>query len=91
MLSTLEMPAEQRKELVGDLMRTQTRIEATLTALERLAHIANHSGAAWCVTNKKLRSVLGDLGVAEILPDVRIILQERLEVALAAPDRHGRS
>ena len=36
-LSTLEMPAEQRKELVGDVMRTQTRIEATLTALERLA------------------------------------------------------
>ncbi len=36
-LSTLEMPAEQRKELVGDVMRTQSRIEATLTALERLA------------------------------------------------------
>ncbi|HJT93975.1 MAG TPA: HAMP domain-containing sensor histidine kinase [Mycobacterium sp.] len=36
-LSTLEMPAEQRKELVSDVMRTQTRIEATLTALERLA------------------------------------------------------
>jgi signal transduction histidine kinase len=36
-LSTLEMPAEQRKELVGDVMRTQTRIEAMLTALERLA------------------------------------------------------
>jgi two-component system, OmpR family, sensor histidine kinase PrrB len=36
-LSTLEMPAEQRKEVIGDIMRTQTRIEATLTALERLA------------------------------------------------------
>ena len=36
-LSTLEIPAEQRKELVGDVMRTQSRIEATLTALERLA------------------------------------------------------
>jgi two-component system, OmpR family, sensor histidine kinase PrrB len=36
-LSTLEMPAEQRKELVSDVMRTQSRIEATLTALERLA------------------------------------------------------
>jgi two-component system, OmpR family, sensor histidine kinase PrrB len=36
-LSTLELPAEQRKELVGDVMRTQTRIEAMLTALERLA------------------------------------------------------
>jgi two-component system, OmpR family, sensor histidine kinase PrrB len=36
-LSTLELPAEQRKELIGDVMRTQSRIEATLTALERLA------------------------------------------------------
>jgi two-component system sensor histidine kinase PrrB len=36
-LSTLEMPAEQRKELVSDVMRTQSRIEATLSALERLA------------------------------------------------------
>ena len=36
-LSTLELPAEQRKELVGDVMRTQSRIEATLMALERLA------------------------------------------------------
>jgi signal transduction histidine kinase/nitrogen fixation-related uncharacterized protein len=36
-LSTLELPAEQRKEVIGDIMRTQSRIEATLTALERLA------------------------------------------------------
>lgn len=36
-LSTLELPAEQRKELISDVMRTQSRIEATLTALERLA------------------------------------------------------
>jgi two-component system, OmpR family, sensor histidine kinase PrrB len=36
-LSTLEMTAEQRSEVVDDVMRTQTRIEATLTALERLA------------------------------------------------------
>jgi len=36
-LSTLEMPAEQRKEVINDVMRTQSRIEATLTALERLA------------------------------------------------------
>jgi signal transduction histidine kinase len=36
-LSTLELPDEQRKELIGDVMRTQSRIEATLTALERLA------------------------------------------------------
>jgi two-component system, OmpR family, sensor histidine kinase PrrB len=36
-LSTLELPAEQRKEVIGDVMRTQSRIEATLTALERLA------------------------------------------------------
>ena len=28
---------EQRKEVIGDVMRTQSRIEATLTALERLA------------------------------------------------------
>ncbi|WP_197378483.1 sensor histidine kinase [Mycolicibacterium mengxianglii] len=36
-LSTLDLSPEQRDELVGDIMRTQTRIEATLTALERLA------------------------------------------------------
>ncbi|MGJ6122227.1 HAMP domain-containing sensor histidine kinase [Mycolicibacterium sp. Y3] len=36
-LDTLEMPDEQRKEVLGDVIRTQTRIEATLTALERLA------------------------------------------------------
>ncbi len=36
-LSTLDMPAPQRQELVSDVMRTQTRIEATLAALERLA------------------------------------------------------
>ena len=37
MLATLDLPAEQRKELIGDVMRTQSRIEGTLTALERLA------------------------------------------------------
>jgi two-component system sensor histidine kinase PrrB len=36
-LSTLEMADDQRKEVIGDTMRTQSRIEATLTALERLA------------------------------------------------------
>ncbi|HEX3545547.1 MAG TPA: HAMP domain-containing sensor histidine kinase [Mycobacterium sp.] len=36
-LSTLDPPAEQRKEVIDDVMRTQQRIEATLTALERLA------------------------------------------------------
>ncbi|MGX9790375.1 sensor histidine kinase [Mycobacterium sp. MMS18-G62] len=36
-LSTLDPPAEQRKEVIEDVMRTQGRIEATLTALERLA------------------------------------------------------
>lgn len=36
-LSTLDMTDEQRREIVGDIVRTQTRIEATLTALERLA------------------------------------------------------
>ncbi|WP_280831016.1 sensor histidine kinase [Mycolicibacterium frederiksbergense] len=36
-LSTLDMTAEQRQEVIGDVMRTQGRIEATLTALERLA------------------------------------------------------
>jgi two-component system sensor histidine kinase PrrB len=36
-LSTLDMPAPQRQELIGDVMRTQSRIEATLAALERLA------------------------------------------------------
>ena len=36
-LATLDMTDEQRKELLGDVVRTQTRIEATLGALERLA------------------------------------------------------
>ncbi|AKK29297.1 HAMP domain-containing sensor histidine kinase [Mycobacterium sp. EPa45] len=36
-LATLDMTDEQRKEVLGDVVRTQTRIEATLGALERLA------------------------------------------------------
>ncbi|GAY13425.1 two-component sensor histidine kinase [Mycobacterium sp. shizuoka-1] len=36
-LSTLDLAPEQRTEVIGDVIRTQSRIEATLTALERLA------------------------------------------------------
>jgi two-component system sensor histidine kinase PrrB len=36
-LAMLDLPDEQRKEVIADVMRTQSRIEATLTALERLA------------------------------------------------------
>lgn len=36
-LSTLDMPPDQRQELIGDVIRTQSRIETTLWALERLA------------------------------------------------------
>jgi two-component system sensor histidine kinase PrrB len=36
-LSTLDLAPEQRAEVIGDVVRTQGRIEATLTALERLA------------------------------------------------------
>jgi two-component system sensor histidine kinase PrrB len=36
-LATLELPDDQRKEVLHDVIRTQTRIEATLSALERLA------------------------------------------------------
>lgn len=36
-LTTLELPTDQRKEVIDDIVRTQSRIEATLTALERLA------------------------------------------------------
>jgi signal transduction histidine kinase len=36
-LTTLDLGDEQRKEVIGDTMRTQSRIEGTLTALERLA------------------------------------------------------
>ena len=36
-LATLDLPDEQRKEVVHDVIRTQSRIEATLGALERLA------------------------------------------------------
>lgn len=36
-LATLDMPEEGRKEIVNDVIRTQSRIEATLGALERLA------------------------------------------------------
>ncbi len=36
-LATLDLPEEQRKEVLNDVIRTQSRIEATLSALERLA------------------------------------------------------
>ena len=36
-LATLDLGEDQRKEVLGDVIRTQTRIEATLGALERLA------------------------------------------------------
>lgn len=36
-LATLDLADDQRKEIVGDVIRTQSRIEATLGALERLA------------------------------------------------------
>jgi two-component system sensor histidine kinase PrrB len=36
-LSTLDLAEDQRKEVVNDVIRTQSRIEATLSALERLA------------------------------------------------------
>jgi two-component system sensor histidine kinase PrrB len=36
-LSTLDLPDDQRKEVLSDVIRTQWRIEATLSALERLA------------------------------------------------------
>jgi two-component system, OmpR family, sensor histidine kinase PrrB len=36
-LSTLDLPDEQREEVIADVIRTQSRIEATLSALERLA------------------------------------------------------
>ena len=36
-LSTLDLPPEQTSEVIGDVIRTQSRIEATLGALERLA------------------------------------------------------
>ncbi|AQA02285.1 two-component sensor histidine kinase [Mycobacterium sp. MS1601] len=36
-LTTLDMPDEQRKEVLQDVVRTQSRIESTLWALERLA------------------------------------------------------
>ncbi|HEY9264727.1 MAG TPA: HAMP domain-containing sensor histidine kinase, partial [Mycobacterium sp.] len=36
-LATLDLDEDQRKEVVNDVIRTQTRIEATLGALERLA------------------------------------------------------
>jgi two-component system, OmpR family, sensor histidine kinase PrrB len=36
-LSTLDLADDQRKEVLTDVIRTQSRIEATLSALERLA------------------------------------------------------
>jgi two-component system sensor histidine kinase PrrB len=36
-LATLDLPDDQRKEVLHDVIRTQSRIEATLSALERLA------------------------------------------------------
>jgi two-component system, OmpR family, sensor histidine kinase PrrB len=36
-LSTLDLPDDQRNEVISDVIRTQSRIESTLGALERLA------------------------------------------------------
>ena len=36
-LATLDMTDEQRREVLGDVIRTQSRVEDTLAALERLA------------------------------------------------------
>lgn len=36
-LATLDLPEEQRSEVLGDVIRAQSRIESTLGALERLA------------------------------------------------------
>jgi two-component system, OmpR family, sensor histidine kinase PrrB len=36
-LATLDPPDDERKEMLHDVIRTQSRIEATLSALERLA------------------------------------------------------
>lgn len=36
-LATLDLPDDQRKEVINDVIRTQTRVEDTLGALERLA------------------------------------------------------
>jgi len=36
-LATLDLAEDQHKEVLGDVIRTQTRIEATLWAIERLA------------------------------------------------------
>jgi two-component system sensor histidine kinase PrrB len=36
-LATLDLPDDQRKEVINDVVRTQSRIESTLSALERLA------------------------------------------------------
>ena len=36
-LATLDLPDEQRKEVINDVIRTQSRVEETLSALERLA------------------------------------------------------
>lgn len=36
-LATLDLAEDQRKEVLGDVIRTQSRIEATLSAIERLA------------------------------------------------------
>ena len=36
-LATLDLPDEQRKEVINDVIRTQSRVEDTLGALERLA------------------------------------------------------
>jgi two-component system, OmpR family, sensor histidine kinase PrrB len=36
-LATLDLAEDQRKEVLGDVIRTQTRIESTLWAIERLA------------------------------------------------------
>lgn len=52
-------------------------LERAEVALDRLAHVARHAGARWCVTNRKLRPLLGEICLRA--PTVRDLLStERL-------------
>jgi acyl-CoA synthetase (AMP-forming)/AMP-acid ligase II len=71
-------------------------LERAEVALERLTHIARHSGAAALVTNRKLRTLLGEVALhAQTIRDV--VTVERLDqdgpredfIAQATPDDPG--
>ena len=105
-LATLELPDDQRKEVLHDVIRTQTRIEATLSALERLAqgelstsddHVPVDITELLDRAAHDAMRVFGDLDVSLVpAPTVIIVglpagLRLAVDNAIANAVKHGRA